>query len=193
MKKSNFERGRICRSWTARTALARYGTNHFLVLACRCRGEAARCKSITKQKTASMCTPSRGHIIIQGTDTMRGFEPRSRQHDTGVCSPLHYIGKNSCCQPQESALSVFVSHRGSRHLYFTTRGLVGPFCPRRGRAKEGFFMCRFSALPHGQLSPLKTRAYCYYIRRAVSITRLSLWVAPKCPNVEIPYCLSGFL
>ena len=59
---------------------------------------------------------------------MLGFEPRSRRHDASACSPLHYIGENSCCQTQESALSVFVSHRGSRHLYFTTRGLVDTFC-----------------------------------------------------------------
>ena len=33
---------------------------------------------------------------------MRGFEPRSRHHDSGACSPLHHTGKNSCCHTPET-------------------------------------------------------------------------------------------
>ena len=32
---------------------------------------------------------------------MLGFEPRSRQHDTGVCSPLHHIGKAVAVNPKK--------------------------------------------------------------------------------------------
>ena len=37
---------------------------------------------------------------------MRGFEPRSRHHDNGACSPLHYTGKNSCCHTPETVPSL---------------------------------------------------------------------------------------
>ena len=37
---------------------------------------------------------------------MLGFEPRSRQHDTSVCSPLHHTGKNSCCHTPETVPSL---------------------------------------------------------------------------------------
>jgi hypothetical protein len=33
---------------------------------------------------------------------MRGFEPRSRHHDSGACSPLHHTGKNNCCHTPET-------------------------------------------------------------------------------------------
>ena len=32
---------------------------------------------------------------------MLGFEPRSRQHDTGVCSPLHHIRKAVAVNPKK--------------------------------------------------------------------------------------------
>ena len=65
---------------------------------------------------------------------MRGFEPRSRHHDSSACSPITpHREEQLLSYPRDSALSALVSRRGSRHLYFTTRGLVGPFCPRRGR------------------------------------------------------------
>lgn len=84
---------------------------------------------------------------------MLGFEPRSRQHDTSVCSPLHHIGKSSCCQPQESALSVFVSHRGNRHLYFTTRGLVGSSCERTSQGRGEAFCYTRSVTPISAQGP----------------------------------------
>ena len=72
---------------------------------------------------------------------MRGFEPRSRHHDNGACSPLHHTGKEQLLSyPRDSALLRFVrpepTQRGicnrsaarNRHLYFTTRGLVDTFC-----------------------------------------------------------------
>ena len=33
---------------------------------------------------------------------MRGFEPRSRHHNSSACSPLHHTGKNSCCHTPET-------------------------------------------------------------------------------------------
>ena len=74
---------------------------------------------------------------------MRGFEPRSRHHDSSTCSPLHHTGKEQLLSyPRDSALLRFVrpeptrcgiynrSTASNRHLYFTTRGLVGSSCER---------------------------------------------------------------
>ena len=88
-------------------------------------------------------------INNQGTDTMLGFEPRSRQHDTSVCLPLHHIGKTVAANPkkvpylvslgrgssktQRYTMSIVV---GSRHLYFTTRGLVDSSCERTSKARQ---------------------------------------------------------
>ena len=140
MKKSNFECTFFARTrpWTV------IGRMIFWFVFVRDEAGLAQCKSVTKQQTATIYNVHRHGLSTknkQGTDTMRGFEPRSRQHDTSVCSPLHHIGKTVAVKPkkvpylvslgrgssktQRYTMSIVV---GSRHLYFTTRGLVDTFC-----------------------------------------------------------------
>ena len=100
----------------------RYGTNR--------RG--------VSKKTASMCTPSRGHIIIQGTDTTLGVEPRSRQHDTSVCSPLHHIGKAVAVNPKKvPSLCSLVTEEIATYILQPVDWLARPASvPLKGEAKH---------------------------------------------------------
>ena len=58
---------------------------------------------------------------------MRGFEPRSRHHDSSTCSPLHHTGKNNCCYTPET-----VPYSGS--LDRSQHNVVFIIAPQRGIA-----------------------------------------------------------
>ena len=119
MKKSNFVRTIFARShpWTD------IGD---MILWFSCVRYEANPRSVSKRPRRCvhhLAVISLYRAQIQCVDSNHGLASTTlaRAH------PYTTLGKQ-LLSTQESALSVFVSHRGSRHLYFTTRGLVDTFC-----------------------------------------------------------------
>ena len=77
---------------------------------------------------------------------MRGFEPRSRHHDSSACSPLHHTGKNSCCHTPETVPSLrsLVAEEVATYILQPVDWLVRPanICPfLRGHRRDTQLKC----------------------------------------------------
>lgn len=107
------------------------------------------------KKTASMCTPSRGHIISRFQHTTTTPRPLGVEPNSPKVSTVHYhFGR---------LVPIVCCHSPSRGLLRTEVAtyILQPVDWLLRSAETRVFVCRFSTLSHGQLSSLKTRVYCY--------------------------------
>ena len=77
---------------------------------------------------------------------MLGFEPRSRQHDTSMCSPLHHIGKTVAVNPKKvPSLCSLVTEEVATYILQP----VDWFYPSVVRS-SWIFTCLFGLAGHGR-------------------------------------------